>query len=171
MRSAAGFHSDEAPRMLEDALELWPRQLLAEENRPVCGSAVQLEHVLCQVDPDDAEFLHGCPLAPLVTSASQAWRIATPLGRERHPPPSLGAQQPGKTTPAVARSVLVREGSTMMRSWQLLRVETPPTLMAFHGADYAGFRRKGGTSRRSQFLSIDTTRRSFCKHRRRLPRR
>ena len=50
------------------------------------GRAVSLEHVLCQVDANYANVLHGCPLVSLVTSASQAWRIATPLGRELHPP-------------------------------------------------------------------------------------
>jgi hypothetical protein len=37
--AAAGLYRDEALRMLRhEALELWPRQLLPEENRPVCSA-------------------------------------------------------------------------------------------------------------------------------------
>jgi hypothetical protein len=87
MRAAVGLHYDEELRVLRhETLKLRARKLLAEKDRPVRGRAMQLEHVLCQVDPDDANLLHGCHLVSLVTSASQAWRIATPLGRERHPP-------------------------------------------------------------------------------------
>ena len=68
------------------SLELQSRQLLAKKDRSVRGRAMQLKHVLYRIDPDDVNFLHGCPLVSLVTSASQASRIATPLGRERHPP-------------------------------------------------------------------------------------
>lgn len=53
MRAATGLHCDEALRMLRhESLELRSRQLLAEQDRPVRGRAMQLEQVLCQIDPD-----------------------------------------------------------------------------------------------------------------------
>ena len=71
MRAAASFHHDEALRMLcHEALELRSRQVLAEKRPPARGRAMQREQVLCRVDADDANFLHGCPLVSLVTSAS-----------------------------------------------------------------------------------------------------
>ncbi len=46
--------------------ELRPRQLLAVYDRPIRRCAVNLEYVLCQIDADDANFSHGCPLLQLV---------------------------------------------------------------------------------------------------------
>jgi hypothetical protein len=40
----------------------WPGQLLAENRAPVRRSAMNLEDLLCQVDADDANLIHGCLL-------------------------------------------------------------------------------------------------------------
>lgn len=69
-----------------EALELKPQQLSADLDRPVRRCAVQLMYVLRQVDTDDAYVIHGIISLPLLRSASHTWSIATPIGRERHPP-------------------------------------------------------------------------------------
>ena len=67
MRTGAGLHHHEARRLLRhEPGELWSRQLLAEHDGPVRRCAVNLEHVLCQIDADDGNLSHGCPLLQLV---------------------------------------------------------------------------------------------------------
>ena len=66
--------------------ELRPRQLLAEHDRPVRSSAVCLEHVLCQIDPDDANFSHGCLLLQLVIQHRKLGTLRCRLGRAASTP-------------------------------------------------------------------------------------
>jgi hypothetical protein len=63
MRARTGFHRHYARRLRRhEPLELQTRELLAKYGPPVRRGTVQLEHVLCQINPDDGNFFHGCRL-------------------------------------------------------------------------------------------------------------
>ena len=63
MCRGASLHGDNAPGLLGNKCQnLTPGKLLAKHNRPVLARPVQLENALCQVNADDGNFRHGCPL-------------------------------------------------------------------------------------------------------------
>ena len=67
VRAGTRLHRHVACGMVRhESRKLQSRQLLAENNHPIRCRPVQLEHVLCQIDPDNANFFHGCPLLQLV---------------------------------------------------------------------------------------------------------
>jgi hypothetical protein len=73
MRARAGIHCHKAWRLLgHQPGELRPRQLLLENEGPIRRRTVHLEHVLCQVDADEANLSHGY-------HCGSVWRV-------RHPP-------------------------------------------------------------------------------------
>jgi len=64
VRGPAGLHGHEARRQrCHELRELWPGQFLAENCASVRRSAMNLEDLLCQVDADDANLIHGCLLS------------------------------------------------------------------------------------------------------------
>ncbi len=65
VRGAASLHRHDAGRQGRHKLrELRPRQLLTKQDAAVGSRPMNLDHLLCQVDPDDANLIHGC-LLPL----------------------------------------------------------------------------------------------------------
>ena len=66
--------------------ELWSRQLLAEHDGPVRRGAVHLEHVLCEIDADDGNLSHGCPLLQLVIQHRKLGTLRCRLGRAASTP-------------------------------------------------------------------------------------
>jgi hypothetical protein len=63
MRRRAGFHRNNALRQLgEEGKDLSTGQPPAQDNRTIASSSVYLKHSLCQVQADNANFLHGCSL-------------------------------------------------------------------------------------------------------------
>ena len=60
MRARTGFHRDDAIRLrCEEPQHLVPRQLAPEYNRSIGGRSVRLEDGLRQIEPDDANLVHG----------------------------------------------------------------------------------------------------------------
>jgi hypothetical protein len=63
------FHCDDRPRLSsEEWKELWSREFLAEDDRPVRGGAVDLENILGKIDTDDDCLLHN--YLPMVIAES-----------------------------------------------------------------------------------------------------
>ena len=62
MSPATGLHDDDARRQSRHELvKLQAREFLAERDRSIGARAMNLENVLCQIDADDCNLLHGCP--------------------------------------------------------------------------------------------------------------
>jgi hypothetical protein len=63
VRRGAGFHSNNASRVLrEEREQLSSRNLFTEYDGSIDARAVQMKNALCKIDPDDANFGHGCSL-------------------------------------------------------------------------------------------------------------
>ena len=84
--ACAGLHRYDTGRLVRHELrELWSRQLLAEYDGTVCQRAMNLEHVFCQIDADDANVFHGCPVFHLCFQNRKCGTLYAVWG-ERHPP-------------------------------------------------------------------------------------
>lgn len=121
MSARAGFHRHQTRRLRRHGpRELQPRELLAEQDRPVRRRAVHLEHVLCEIDADNGSLAHGCPLLQLVlrhqefgTSRCRQGRAAsTPSpkidGGRQHYPPAARCATPGGA-PRAASYTIIRD--------------------------------------------------------------
>src|SRR6056297_2844358 len=65
--AGAGLHRHTARRLLRhEPRELRPGELLPEQHGPVRRGAMHLEHVLCEIDADNANLSHGSPLLQIV---------------------------------------------------------------------------------------------------------
>ena len=104
MRAGTRLHRHLASRMVRhEPRELRPRQLLAEYDRPVRSRPVQLEHVLCQIDADDANFFHGCPLFHLCFQHRKCGTLRCRLGRAASTPsPKIGDDRQRHPRPRAA---------------------------------------------------------------------
>ena len=89
MHAGVDIHRHQTRRMFShEPRELRPGQLLAENDRPVRRSPVHLEHVLCQIDAENGNLFHGCPLFQLVFQHRKLGTLRFRMGRAA-PTPSL----------------------------------------------------------------------------------
>lgn len=126
MRAGASLHRHAARRLpRHEPDELRPRQLLAEQHGPVRRRAMHLEHVLCEIDADDANLIHVCHLLQLVlrhhefgTSRCRQGRAAsTPSPPHKAPKNRLAALRAAGFRP-------LRGAFRSLRSPCLFRVES-----------------------------------------------
>jgi hypothetical protein len=103
MRARTGFHRDDAIRLRrEEPQHLGPRQLAPEYNRSIGGGSVRLEDRLRQIEPDDANLVHG--RHPRCGSFDTApWHVDAVGGR---PPHRL--QSATSATPNISKSYACR---------------------------------------------------------------
>ncbi len=75
---SAGLRRHDARRQRSDELrELSARQASSEQSPAVDSGPVHLNDLFCQVDADDANFVHR-RLLPLLTTASSPWLTSNP---------------------------------------------------------------------------------------------
>src|SRR3984885_5717465 len=85
MGAPAGLHSHDAARALGQKSEnSIARKCLAERHAAVSVGAMRLKAPLCEVETDDANFFHGCPLHSWDAQTSPPWHIAMPSGGGIH---------------------------------------------------------------------------------------
>ena len=67
--AAASLHCDQAARMVShETLKHRPRELFTKNHCPVGGRAVQLKHVLRQIDPDNYYVRHVASPIPMANA-------------------------------------------------------------------------------------------------------
>src|SRR3974390_764387 len=85
MRASTGLHGDDAARLLgEESPNFLTRKLFAERYAAICASAVRLNRPLCEIETDNANIFHGCPLRSWDVHTSPPWHIARPSGGGIH---------------------------------------------------------------------------------------
>ena len=85
MGAPAGLHSDDAAWMLgKKSEDFIARKFRAERHAAISAGAIRLKAPLCQVETDNANFFHGCPLHSWDAQTSPPWHIATPSGGGIH---------------------------------------------------------------------------------------
>lgn len=84
---STSLHGDHTPGLLGEKVEkLVSIYLLAKSNSPIGAGAVELKHVLCQVDANYANFCHGCSLlrSDILNEITLAHCDAVRRGHPRH---------------------------------------------------------------------------------------
>jgi hypothetical protein len=85
-RRSARFHRHYGGRLFsQEAEQQRPRYVLAQYRPSVLRRHMDLEHSLCQVDPNNRSFLHGCFSSRAGYATPPAWHTSMPSGGGIHP--------------------------------------------------------------------------------------
>lgn len=99
--AAAGFDRHHALRQAPEEIEdLLPPQLLAKNGAPCAVSAMQMKHILRQIEPDRGNLRHDRPPSWIV--ADPPWHTDAVGGRSHHQSPRMGTHSLKVEFPAKA---------------------------------------------------------------------
>src|SRR5262245_28275728 len=97
MRTAAGLHADQTRRQLgEERQHLLASELAGDDDLALRIDAVDLEHLLCKVEPDGGNCCHG---RPSLVIRLQRSLYGTSMPSEAPSTSSRAASHPDSTDP------------------------------------------------------------------------